>query len=362
MANPDDMQTRRWMLAVAIALALVVTVFHYLTNTSDIEFHNVYRRLYYIPIVLAAFAYGLRGGVGVAVATCLLYTPHAFFMKHGSPSPTIDKVLEMVLYVAIGALTGWLVEQQTAVRRALQRSLTERDALEASLVRAGKLSALGQLTSGLAHEIRNPLASIMGSAEAVVAEIDEDHRKYRMGQVLLNEINRLNAVVSDFLKFARPSPPERRPVALRALTDEVVELTASRARAGEISVSNEVADDAVVEGDPGQLSQVVLNLVLNAYQALEDVSPPQGRELTLLSAHRSIAGGEFTCLGVRDNGPGIDEALRDKIFDPYFTTNQEGTGLGLSISSRIVEAHDGFLEVDCDDGTTFWVSLPEERP
>lgn len=352
----------RWLWIAAVSIA-AVTIVHYITDSHAVEFHNVYRRLYYIPIVLAAFSHGVKGGVGAAVLASVLYIPHAFLMTHADPSPATDKVLEMVLYVAIGGLTGWLVSRQNEIRQALERSLEERDALEESLVRAGKLSALGQLTSGLAHEIRNPLASIMGSAETLVAEFDETHRKHRMGQLLLEEIDRLNRVVSDFLKFARPGEPQREVVDPVELAREVPELTAARARALGIDVDVSAArKSATVLADAGQIRQVVLNFFLNAYQVLEDHDFGDGTtpRVELVTEHRQVGERRYFCVGVRDNGPGVPDELRDKIFDPYFTTRTEGTGLGLSVSSRIAEAHEGFVDVtDASPGAIFWLCLPE---
>lgn len=349
---------------VALVLIVVVTIFHYITDPHAVEFHNVYRRLYYIPIVLAAFAYGLRGGIGAAVLASLAYMPHAFFMAHRDPSPALDKALEMILYVGIGGLTGWLVGRQKEILRALERSLEERDALEESLVRAGKLSALGQLTSGLAHEIRNPLASIMGSAESLAEEFDEEHRKHRLAQVMLKEIDRLNSVVDDFLAFARPGEPEDGEADLAKVVEEVGELTEPQARSEEVEVSVDLeADRWLVRADAGQVSQVVLNLFLNAYQAFgrADFDTAHRPRVEVAAEGRTVGGRDFACLIIRDNAGGIPAELRDRIFDPYFTTRDEGTGLGLSVSSRIVEAHEGFIDLEVDEEagtTTFFVCWP----
>ena len=358
----ETLTANTW-LAIALTLVVGVTTFHYATDASAVEFHNVYRRLYYVPIVIAAFSHGLRGGLGIAALCCVAYAPHAFFMEHGSPSPLIDKLLEMVLYLAIGGLTGWLVKRQMEVQQALEQSLEERDALEQSLVRAGKLSALGRLTSGLAHEIRNPLASIMGSAESLADEFDESHRKHRLAEVMITEIDRLNEVVSDFLSFARPTRPERQRIDPVAVAREVLELTRSRPQDVDAQIVFEPAEGAIeVTGDRGQISQVLLNLFLNAYDALEeaDVEQPQ---ITVRTRRSEVGGRTYACIGIRDNGPGIDPELREQVFDPYFTTRDEGTGLGLSISSRIVETHGGYIDLEsrAGDGTTFWVCLPEEE-
>jgi signal transduction histidine kinase len=358
----SDADQTLWLWIAAGAI-IAITVVHYITDSNAVEFHNVYRRLYYIPIVLAAFSHGVKGGLGAAVLASVLYIPHAFVMTHADPSPAIDKVLEMVLYVGIGGLTGWLVNRQNEIRRALERSLEERDALEESLVRAGKLSALGQLTSGLAHEIRNPLASIMGSAETLVAEFDESHRKYRMGQLLLEEIDRLNRVVGDFLKFARPGEPQRQEVDPVALAHEVRELTGARARQLDIDVDETPAmHSATVLADADQIRQVLLNFFLNAYHAFEDHEFDEDTRprIEFLTERRAVGERRYFCVGVRDNGPGVPDELREKIFDPYFTTRLEGTGLGLSVSSRIAEAHDGFVDVtDASPGAIFWLCLPE---
>lgn len=361
----SDADQRLWLTIATISI-IAITVVHYLTDSHAVAFHNVYRRLYYIPIVLAAFSSGVKGGVGAAIMASLLYIPHAFIMTHADPSPTIDKLLEMVLYVSIGGLTGWLVNHQNHIHRALLHSLQERDILEESLVRAGKLSALGELTSGLAHEIRNPLASIMGSAEALAAEFDQTHRKYRMSQLLLSEIDRLNRVVSDFLRFARPGELHRQRVEMTALAQQVRELTSARAHQLGVEVEDAGATlSATVMADAGQVRQVLLNFFLNAYQAFEEHPLDAGTNprIELRTERRTIGARRYICLGVGDNGPGVPRELRDRIFDPYFTTRLEGSGLGLSISSRIAEAHDGFIELaDAPAGALFWLCLPEVSP
>lgn len=360
----DTDQTQR--LVVAAILIVALTVVHYITDSHEVAFHNVYRRLYYIPIVLAAFSWGVKGGVGAAVLASIFYIPHAFFMTHTDPSPTIDKVLEMILYVGIGGLTGWLVNRQNEIRRALQRSLVERDELEESLVRAGKLSALGQLTSGLAHEIRNPLAAILGSAETLVAEFDPKHRKYRMGQLLLEEIDRLNRVVTDFLEFARPGEPRQKLVDPVALAKEVYELSSARARALDIQVDLSGAEaPPPILADADQIRQVLLNFFLNAYQALEDRGSRDDfvPRIELVAENRRVGARRYFCVGLKDNGAGVPEEMRDKIFDPYFTTRLEGSGLGLSVSVRIAETHNGFVDVsDASPGAIFWLCLPEVSP
>jgi two-component system, NtrC family, sensor histidine kinase HydH len=356
--NQSGIWIRRLALAAAAGL-LMITLAHYLTGTHEGDLHNLYRRLYYLPIVLLSFAYGRKGGLTAAGMAIALYTPHAFFMEHHDPASNIDKLLEFGLYLGVGALTGWLVDRQRAAQHGLERSLVLRQELEQQLVRAGKLSALGQLTSGLAHEIRNPLASILGAAEALAEDYPEGHRKHRISRLMLREIERLDRVVDDFLAFARPTAARRDSMNAAALAREVIELTSAQARAAGVEVVDQLPATLQIRGDRDQLSQVLLNLTLNAFQALGGV---ERRRVTFVTHGRHVASQNMRCLGVRDTGPGIPDEHREQIFNPYFTTRQGGAGLGLAISSRIVENHGGFLDLEItDDTTTVWMCLPAEE-
>lgn len=353
---------RLWQIGAALGLIGLFTSLHYLTDMHDVAFHNVYRRLYYLPILILSFSHGLRGGLSAAALVTAVYIPHAFFSAHRDPSPDLDKALEICLYFVVGGLTGWLVSRQQRVQAALEEALEEQRRMERQLVRAGRLSALGELTAGLAHEIRNPLASILGSAEALAGEFPPEHRKHRMSELLLREIQRLRQVVDDFLNFARPSTGQRRQVDLHALLQEVLELLRRQARDLEVQPQVHLAPgQALVNADPGQITQVLLNVALNALQALERLPEGQARRLELLQDQQQIGGQRYLRLGVRDNGPGIPAELLESVFNPYFTTRSQGTGLGLSISNRIMEAHGGFLDIESQPGqTTAWLCFSQE--
>jgi len=154
---------RPWQAVAVLVLVGLITALHYGTATHEAASHNVFRRLYYLPIVWAAFLAGWRGGLVTAALTTVAYLPHAFFLPHHmNPAATVDKVLEILLYFAVGGLTGGLVDRQ---RRAQRRAAQERVRRARAEAAADKLQGLVHLTRGLAHEIRNPLGGIQGAIE-----------------------------------------------------------------------------------------------------------------------------------------------------------------------------------------------------
>jgi two-component system sensor histidine kinase HydH len=357
------MITRRAVLGIWLPVA-VITAAHYLTGPELHYLHDIFRRLYYLPIVLGAFLFGSRGALAAVLVTTLAYLPHAFstFLVM-DPAHGIEKLLEIILYWAVGILAGLLVDRERRQRERaerlvekLRRTLEQKQLMENELVRAGRLSALGELTAGLAHELKNPLASLKGTAQIFGDEIAPDSPRRRMLEMHLKEIDRLADILDRFLEFARPRPPDSVEIDLSAIVEETVELV--KARAGQKRVSLEKsygAESFLVRGDAQQLSQVVLNLLLNALQAVGE----GGRIVLALHGERRERK-EFICLEVSDDGPGVPPELRDRIFNPFFTTRSQGTGLGLAISARIVEAHGGLLEVgdSAMGGARFAVVLP----
>ena len=254
-----------------LLLVALVTLLHYNTAIHIHAAHGIYRRLYYFPIILAAFRGGKTGGLGAALLVIALYIPHAMGLIGFDPANPVEKTLEMVLYLAVGLLSGILVARINAARDGmartaadLQAALDEKTAMEAELVRSARLAAVGRLSAGLAHEIRNPLASIKGSAEVISDDYPPDHPKSRMLSILLEETNRLNQVLTRFLTFARTEPGRAQTMDLVAEAREVAELTAHQEAAAAISVSGPPSGFGRVLANREQIRQVLLNLVLNA--------------------------------------------------------------------------------------------------
>jgi len=354
------------LLLTAWLPAMLITALHYLTGPEYHWFHDVLRRLYYLPILFAAFSHGLRGGLVLAVAVALAYSPHAFtHLMHMDPAHTLEKSLELLLYVVVGVVAGGLVDrlrrrQQELVETTdkLKKALEEQRRTADQLVRAGRLAALGELVSGIAHELKNPLHALRGTAEVVDGAVPKDAPQRPMWELHLKEIDRLGDTAERFLSFARPTPLERVEVELISVLKHTRDLIEAQARQQGVELKVvAIPRGLTVMADQQQLIQVLLNIMLNAVQALAET----GGAVTCSLARSRRGEREYVEICVADDGPSIPPPEQERIFDPFVTTKSEGSGLGLSIAARIVEQHDGFIEVrEPDDrpGVVFVVLLP----
>ncbi len=334
--------TTAYTLGVYAVIA-AITMLHYATGTHEHHLHDIYRRLYYLPIILAAFLHGFRGGLLAAAVVCIAYFPHAFGHITTDPANNTEKLLEMLLYLAVGLITGSLVSRLTRTQRELQASIEQLRSTESQLLTAAKLAAVGRLSAGLAHEIRNPLASIKGSAEILADDFPPDHRKHRMLRILLDESERLNNVLTRFLTFARPRRLDREDFDMSAEIEDVVALLEGQTegQAARLRIEPPPPGLPEVRGDREQLRQVVLNVLLNACQAA-------GYGGSVRVSCRATV--DRFVLRVEDSGRGFTSEELENAFTPFFTTREHGSGLGLAVSHRIIELHGGEIRLANADG------------
>jgi signal transduction histidine kinase len=229
------------------------------------------------------------------------------------------------------------------------------------LIQSEKMAALGQLSAGIAHEIRNPLTSIKIFIQSLEKEIALDENQEEDFRIIMKEIDRINENITRFLNFARPEEPLFQAINTSALMKNTVNLLATKLKNSGIRLDISLPDEhPPVEGDPKQLAQVFLNLLLNAVEAM-----PQGGMLTIRSAVKVNPDSlqEFLQLIIKDTGHGIPEKDRPYLFDPFFTTKAGGTGLGLSIVYSIIQKHNGRIEVESElgKGSSFILSLPIQK-
>lgn len=473
-------------VAIVAVMLLVITVLHLFTSVTPdtLRLHLLYRRLYFVPVVYAAWVFGKRGGFLAALAAALPYAIHAQISLNNAFGMGFDNALEIGSLLLTGVLFGAVrdveerrtdtlrqvsLQLEEAYRkleeRAIQlinvqdytasilRSITSgvltvgpdgsvatanpaaermlamsefemvpkaigslfRDdggisgdvakvlsgrlpvalrectlvtpagkelhvqvstsrmravggtvlgavvtledvsdikALTAQLIRADRLAAMGELTAGVAHEVRNPLGVIRASVQLLEDAQCDPSRISEAAEVIKQEIDRLDRVIKALLDFGRPSKPTLLHTDLNSVLEDVVLFTNRFAKQSGVHIALDPAEDLPpVNGDPDQLKQVFLNLVTNAVQAMGD----SGGDIVIATADE----GDYVTIAVRDNGPGISAEDLPKVFDPFFTKRAEGTGLGLTIVHRIIDEHDGHIEVESTpDGTTFNVTLP----
>ena len=356
----------------AILAAIVgISLLHYLTPLSKPVLHDIYQRLYYLPIILAAFWFGLKGGIGTAMIVSILYAPHIIFQWGGHPAMEMEKYLEILLYNLVGGVTGFLSAQEKHRREQLEktaagleesyRTLQQQSELiiriEEQLRSAERLSVLGELAAVLAHEIRNPLGSIRGTAEILKDDYQPGDKKFEFLEILLKESDRLNRVVEDFLRLSRPQPLSMKPCNIGEELRSVVMLVMAEARDKGISLELKADKALEIMGDRDKLHQAFLNIILNGIQ-----STASGDTLTIEAQWVMDLKQEHTEIQIVfwDTGSGIPENLQPKIFAPFFTTKRDGTGLGLAITKKIIEAHQGRIEVAANSprGAVFIVSIP----
>jgi two-component system sensor histidine kinase AtoS len=221
------------------------------------------------------------------------------------------------------------------------------------LIRSEKLAALGQLSAGIAHEIRNPLTSINILIHSLTENLPTEHSRWEDLKVIEEEILRINEIVDQFLRFAKPASPLLEKTNLIPIFEEILQLLRPQIERCRIAVKKEFEPLPLITVDKEQIKQVILNLLMNAIQAMTG-----GGKLGM--SGRLSKDGYWVELAIQDSGVGIPREDIDKLFDPFFSTKEGGIGLGLSIAHRIIDQHHGKIEVEStpEKGTLFTISLP----
>lgn len=233
------------------------------------------------------------------------------------------------------------------------RDITETRRLMLEAQRNSNLASLGQLAAGVAHEIRNPLGAISGFAELIGRNMSDDDPKKKYSHRILDEVNHLDGLVNSVLDLARPMTPSLDYVDLSKILDEALEVAISQKGIEGIKIDRRASRHTpLVLADRAQIRQVLVNILINAFEAMEGKG-------TLTVRSRHVKEDREVAVQITDTGPGMDSETLDRIFNPFFTTKDMGTGLGLSVCHKIVEVHEGKLEVESSpgNGATFTLSL-----
>ncbi len=351
--------------AVLLKLALCYPLIYYGGGIA-----SSFYLILFLPVITAATSFGLLGTAAVSLAAGGLYLSFLWLVDFEAYVIPPDQVRELVLRVlflpVVGFLTNQLAEANRSEARKLQvaaAQLAEANrslqAAEAEVRRSDRLAALGQLTAGLAHELRNPLGTMKTSAEMLAGQVEATNGVAReLAGYIAQEVDRTSALITRFLDFARPRSLRREPTDLHELLDRAIarfEREHCNGSAGVSVFKNYSPDVPPVMLDAGLMEHVISNLLANAAQA----SPPGGT-VTVKTQLAKTAEGRAAEISVIDRGAGIDPAQVEEIFNPFFTTKPDGVGLGLAIVSKIVDEHGGRITVETvpGEGSVFLVYLP----
>jgi two-component system, NtrC family, sensor histidine kinase HydH len=342
-----------------------------------------YWPIFFLPVVTAAIYYGPVGTLTWTAFASLAYSSYLIppvllydFEITWSVGYSLLALRFLFFFLAAVLVNRFVMENRRQVQlyQSLSESLAESNRklqqAQEEARRAERLAALGQLSAGLAHEIRNPLGVIKGSAEMLAQKLGSAQPlAAELAGYISSEVNRLNSLVARFLDFARPSHLDLRPVAIAPLVDRALDAARNQIPAANIKIQRDFAPNLPeVLADEQFCEQVFLNLILNAFEAMgaergasaqPDHAPPSGT-LRVSIAPDSREGASGVAVEFEDTGPGVPAELREQIFNPFVTSKKTGVGLGLSIVAKIVDDHGGAIQLISKDhrGACFRVFLP----
>jgi len=339
---------------------IIVTLIIYVTGS----FSSIFSFLYLVVIIYSSILVPRPGTMAMAALCSIQYGLMIDLEYYRLLSPSLTEaglaafsypwsqvlykiLITMVACFAVAFLSSLLSEQERQAKRELI-------AMEDKVKRVEKMAAMGEMAAGLAHEIKNPLASLSGSIQLLREDIPHDPDREGLMQIVLRETERLSNLVSNFLLFARPPTGNNEIVRLDTALAEIVSLFERDSSCSpRISIERSLQPGLWIEMDPAHLRQVTWNLLMNAAEAIDS----DGR--IEIKAYQVKAG--RIRIDIADDGCGMSRELMQTIFDPFFTTKSKGTGLGLSIVHSILESYDGTLDVesDVDRGTTFSLLLKQ---
>lgn len=333
----SEMGTKARVLLITF-LVMNIAIAHYFTEMGERKYHILYQGLFFLPVMLAGFWFGLRGGLITSIGIDIVLTPFTLIHWKAFSSADFNNIMEMVIYIAVGTILGILRDRELLHQRR-QRE-------------AESLAAMGRALTSVAHDMKTPLIAIGGFTLWVKKHIEAHDPCHEKLDIVIRETARLENMVKDMLDFAKPLELHLVDDSIDRLIQESLAVVEPVAKARQVKVQSQfMGRTAPAPLDPMRIKQVLINLVVNAVQA-----SPEGETVVVTCSQEQ----ERIVIDVTDLGPGIAEDLKDLVFHPFFTTKKEGTGLGLPIVKKIAEAHNGALEIldNPGRGVTFRVILP----
>jgi len=338
--NPKFSRQKFFKIGLICIAVFIITLFHYATAPDAGISHVIFRELYFLPIILGAFWFGLRGGLITALTISVLYGP-LVLLGPGKLSPhDLGNIMEVFLFNLVGGLLGWLKDRE--------------DVQQARLRETENLAAVGRATAMIAHDLKTPLITIAGLARRLTGKITPESPEGEKILIIQEQAERLEKLVMDKLFYSKPLQLEMKSENIFSL------LTEARKTVNGISESKKVIIDLPADNsstcrmDSEKMLLVFVNLLTNAVEAS---LPGKSVEVSLQNHAEEVT------IKITDRGIGIPETLKEKIFEPFVSSKNKGTGLGLPICRKIVESHRGTLEWrnNPSGGTIFTIRLPKTQ-
>ena len=330
---------RKARIALLALLIGSITFAHYFTEWKVHYYHIFYQGLYFLPVILAGFWFGLRGALTASVGITILYLPFTVIHWNRFSADDFNSLLEMLLYNVVALMLGMLKDREATMQRHLRES--------------ERLASIGKMVSGLAHDLKTPLIAIGGFAHLVKKDLNnKDFSSSGKLDIIIKETNRLRRMAEEMLDFSRPLDLRLIEGNAAKLVDESLAILSDLFRSKRVKCQSRCPQDVPpMSFDYDRMKQALINLLTNAIES----SPEEGTVVIYCYQNR-----RNFIIDIKDEGSGVPMKTKEEIFYPFFTTKEGGTGLGLPIAKKIIEAHHGYLEVFDNSGTgaTFRVTMP----
>jgi len=315
-----------------------VTFLQYSTEMGEHTHHLFYQGLFFFPVMLSGFWFGLRRALAASVSITVILLPLSIMHWKGFYADDFNNLVEMVLYNAVAVTLGTLRDREQAKQKRLQENES--------------LAAMGKAVSALAHDLKTPLMAIGGFSRSLQKRLEGESLYREKIGIIVEETQRLERMVKEMLDFSQPLELHRSKKDVGQMVSQSIEIISNVAQEKKVEVQDRSSQNLpLVLIDDLRLEQALINLLINAVEA-----SPEGETVGVYSYEKR--GHLF--INVSDRGCGIPPEKREEIFLPFFTTKRGGTGLGLAIAKKVVEAHRGQLEVfdNPEKGLTFRIMIP----
>lgn len=357
----------KYHLIVILTSSLLVSYLHQTTPAHVSTLHLVHYYMFYLIVIYVAYIFGFLGGLISAFVLSILYEARVYFhILHGDiPHYLIRAVVEIIMMYAVGIIAGYfssklkrekqkleeVSEELKNSYRLLEQNMLEKIAMEKQLAKDDRLRVLGQLSAGIAHEVRNPLAAIKSGAGILKKDKNND----QILNIIQSEIDKLNSFIDRFLQYVRFGKNESICFPVKLFFEELEEFTRLLCKDKlhiDLQFSYLPIDEYYINGDKNSLKHAIVNLLANSIDAV-------GKSEGFVSLEVDYNEPNII-FSITDNGYGILQEQIEKLFEPFYTTKVDGTGLGLSISAKIIADHGGTIQVKNDGQTCFSIMIPGE--